>query len=67
MTYTTVGAVIWVTVWSIVGGEAGSHVTAINRYAGYVAAALAVGVVLTIALHVVRSRRHNRSATSEQS
>jgi membrane protein DedA with SNARE-associated domain len=68
MTYTSIGAVLWVAVWSILGEEAGSHITTISKYAGYLAAALAVGVVLVIAHHVVRHiRRRRTGATAESS
>ncbi len=67
MTLTTIGAVVWVAVWCTVGEVAGSHVTTISKYAGYVAAALGVGVVVVIAHHLLRSRRHRRTTASAES
>jgi membrane protein DedA with SNARE-associated domain len=66
MAATTAGAVLWVGVWAIVGETAGDHITTISKYTGYVAAALAVAVVLFIAQHVIRVRRHRAAATSEE-
>ena len=62
MTFTTAGAALWVTAWAIVGETAGDHITTISRYLGYVAAGLGVAVVLFIALHVIRARRHHEPA-----
>lgn len=66
MAATSAGAVLWVTVWAIVGETAGDHITTISKYVGYVAGALAIAVVLFIAQHVVRARRHRESTASEE-
>jgi membrane protein DedA with SNARE-associated domain len=57
LTFTLIGACLWVAAWSTVGEEAGNHVTAISHYATYVAEGLLVVAVLLIVRAVVRSRR----------
>jgi len=66
MAVTTAGAVLWVSVWAIVGETAGDHITTISRYLGYVAAAIGIAAVLLIALHVIRARRHRQVVVSEE-
>jgi membrane protein DedA with SNARE-associated domain len=60
--FSAAGSVIWVAVWATVGEAAGSHVTTISKYAGYVAAALGIAAVLFVVAHLVsRSRRRRRA------
>jgi membrane protein DedA with SNARE-associated domain len=66
LTYTLVGAALWVATWSTVGELAGDHVTAISHYATYVAEGLAVIVVLLIIRAVLRSRRRRAEAGEVQ-
>lgn len=63
--FTTLGAVAWVAAWSTVGELAGSHITTISRYTGYVAEGLGVLIVLFIVRVVIRSRRRRRAARED--
>jgi membrane protein DedA with SNARE-associated domain len=64
MVFTTLGALIWVGVWSTVGDVAGDHITTISKYAGYAAAALGVVAVLFIVRAVLKSQRRKRDETA---
>ena len=66
LTYTVVGAALWVATWSTVGELAGAHVTTISHYATYVAEGLGVIVVLLIVRAVLRSRRRRAEAAELQ-
>ncbi len=66
LTYTLVGAALWVATWSAVGELAGDHVTTISHYATYVAEGLAFIVVLLIIRAVLRSRRRRAEAGEAQ-
>lgn len=59
--FSFIGAALWVSAWSAVGYTAGDHITTISKYAGYVAAALGVVVVLFIARVIVENRRRKRT------
>lgn len=63
--FTSAGAVIWVAFWTILSDVAGSHITTIIKYAGYVAAAAGVVVIVVVVRLVVRGRR--RTASRPQS
>lgn len=66
MVFSTAGAVIWVGFWTGLSDTAGSHVTTIVKYAGYLAAAVGVVLVVLIVRFVVRARRR-RSSQSQSS
>jgi membrane protein DedA with SNARE-associated domain len=57
LTFTVIGASLWVATWATVGEVAGDHVTAISHYATYVAEGVGVLIVLLIVRAVVKSRR----------
>jgi membrane protein DedA with SNARE-associated domain len=61
LTFTLIGATLWVATWSTVGEVAGDHVAAISHYATYVAEGVGVLVVLLIVRAVVRSRRRRNA------
>jgi membrane protein DedA with SNARE-associated domain len=61
LTFTVIGAALWVATWSTIGELAGDHVTTISHYATYVAEGVAVILVLLIVRAVVRSRSRRRS------
>jgi len=62
LTYTVVGAALWVATWSTVGELAGAHVTTISHYATYAAEGVGIIVVLLIVRAVLRSRRRRAAA-----
>lgn len=57
LSFTVLGATLWVATWTTVGEVAGDHVTTISHYATYVAEGIGVLIVLLIVRAVVRSRR----------
>lgn len=61
--FTSAGGVIWIGFWTALSDLAGSHITTIIKYAGYLAAAAGVVVGLMIVRLVVRARRRPRSQT----
>lgn len=65
MIFTSLGAVIWVGFWTALSDAAGNHITTIIKYAGYLAAAVAVILLVLIVRLVVRGRR--RTALQQQS
>ncbi len=74
LAFNTLGAVLWVGVWTTLGDLAGTHIdaiyTALRRYELYLLAALAVLILLLIARRVRRTRaqRHApRSSDTDQS
>ncbi len=64
--FNTIGAVLWVGVWTSVGYLAGSHIetiyTEVTRYSLYLLIALAVLVAALIVRAVLRRRRRARAA-----
>lgn len=65
MLFTSTGAVIWIGFWTVLSDAAGSHISTIIKYAGYLGVAAAVVVVLLVVRLVVKARR--RSASQPQS
>ena len=59
--FSSLGAVIWIALWTTVGDLAGNHITKIIEYAGYFAAAAAVVVIAVVVRMVVRARRRTAS------
>jgi membrane protein DedA with SNARE-associated domain len=61
LTFTSVGAALWVGVWASVGYLAGDHITAIyqeiSRYSLYVVIAVAVLLAALILRYLIRRRR----------
>jgi membrane protein DedA with SNARE-associated domain len=62
--FTVIGAMLWVATWSTVGEVAGDHVTAISKYATYVAEGVGVVIILLIVRAIIRSRRKRASAAA---
>jgi membrane protein DedA with SNARE-associated domain len=61
LSFTVIGAALWVATWSTVGEVAGDHVTTISKYATYVAGGVGVILVVLIVRAVIRSRRKRNS------
>ncbi|HEX3825142.1 MAG TPA: DedA family protein [Mycobacteriales bacterium] len=64
LTFTVLGATLWVATWTTVGEVAGDHVTTISHYATYVAEGIGVLIVLLVIRAVVRSRRKRETSTA---
>jgi len=66
--FNSIGAALWVAVWTGVGYFSGSHINAIysagTRYSTYVAAALGALLLAYVARRVVRARRARARAAS---
>jgi membrane protein DedA with SNARE-associated domain len=60
--FTLIGACLWVATWSTLGEVAGDHITAISKYATYVAIGVAVLVVLFVVRAIVKSRAKRSAA-----
>jgi membrane protein DedA with SNARE-associated domain len=61
----TVGAAIWIAVWTTIGDQAGNHIDAVNTVLERGAPVLAVVVALLAVTYVIRRRRRRRwSATT---
>jgi membrane protein DedA with SNARE-associated domain len=63
--FTLIGAMLWVATWSTVGEVAGDHVTAISKYATYVAEGVGVLLVVLIVRAVIRARRKSNEPARE--
>jgi membrane protein DedA with SNARE-associated domain len=61
----SIGAAVWVGVWTTVGIQAGSHIEAVNTVLERSAPAILVILVLLFVVHAVRLRRRRRTAMSE--
>jgi membrane protein DedA with SNARE-associated domain len=62
--FNAIGAVLWVALWTTLGGLAGRHIgtiyTAITNYSLYLLAALGVVIAALIARHLIRRARAGR-------
>jgi membrane protein DedA with SNARE-associated domain len=61
----SIGAAIWVGVWTTAGIQAGSHIDTVNTVLERGMPAILVILVLLIVVHVVRLRRRRRAAMAE--
>ena len=65
LSYSSVGAILWVGAWASVGDLAGDHITTIyrevTRYSLYVLIAVAVIVVALVVRHVMHRRRSSQN------
>lgn len=64
LSYSSVGAVLWVGVWASVGDLAGDHITSIYRDVTRYSLYLLIAVVVIIAALVVRHVMHRRRGTA---
>jgi membrane protein DedA with SNARE-associated domain len=67
LTYTLIGACLWVTTWAIVGELAGDHITTISKYATYVAVSIVVLIIAVLIRALIRSRRKRAVAVADGS
>jgi len=59
LTFNTIGAVLWVAVWSTVGYFAGTHIDQFRKYELYITIVTVIFVIGIIGLHIYK-RRSNR-------
>ena len=60
-----IGAVIWVTTWTMVGRLAGDNIEGINRFLERGAPAISAIIIILIVLHLLRMRRRRKIAMAE--
>lgn len=61
ITFTSLGALVWVGFWTALSDSAGSHITTILKYATYVAVVLGLVAVVLLVRFVTRARRRTLS------
>lgn len=61
----TIGAAVWVAVWTTIGIQAGNNIDAVNTALVRGGPFLAIVCVLLIIAYVIRRRRRRRSGTSQ--